>query len=342
MVNTITKIVKGFHIHGYIGGKLWASHGYSIYTYEESSDEWHLLGKIPENFVKAAVSKIRFLQRLIRSGIHKIIELQNGTILIICDKNFFVSDFVLSFFEISNITIRSFQVLDHSVFSYQGVIHYGEYYPNFSRDAINIYCSRDGIKWETNFSFPSNSIKHVHLIQYDSYSKRFWFSTGDDDNECLLANANIDFSNVEIVGHGSQTWRCLELLFDSRNVYWGTDNPNEDNWLVSFDRLTKKITRLAKFGGPIYNLKKIDKGYIIITATEGGQGEWDNCAHIWHSYSLEEPHWSECASFKKDWMPSIFGFGRAIFCMARDNLICVYCVGLANVDNSSVFIELSQ
>lgn len=340
MVNTIAKIVKGFHIHGYIGGKLWASHCYSIYAYEESSDDWHLLGKIPENFVKIIVCKIRVLQRLLRSGIHKIIELQNGNILIICDRIFFVSDLTLSFFRISNITIKSFQVLDHSVFLHQGVLHYGEYYPNFSKEAISIYSSHDGLNWETKFSFPSNSIKHIHLIQYDSYSKRFWFSTGDNDNECVLANANTDFSNAEIVGHGSQKWRSLELLFDSKNIYWGTDNPNGDNWLVSFNRKTKEITKLANFGGPIYNLKKVDNGYIIITTTEGGAGEWDNCAHIWYSYSLEEPHWLKCASFKKDWMPNIFGFGRAIFCMAINNLICVYCVGLANVDNSSVFIEL--
>jgi len=335
----IDKRISGFKVQAIIGNAIWASRGYRIYYSNDLDEDWNTLGKIPVNTFKLMLTKSRFMTSLSRSGIHQIIPFSQERVLIVCDHVFFITDVNLSFFIKSNLNIRAFQLLDHNICVVNNKIYYGEYFPNISRKSVNIYVSEDGINWGIIYSLPERRIKHIHLLQYDPFIKRIWFATGDSDNECCIGHADLDFCDIEILGRNNQDWRSLELLFERDKVYWGTDNPQGTNWLISLDRETNEIKKLSAFGGPIYNLVKFNNYYIITTATEGGLGEWDHCAEIWFAKSLENADWNKAISYKKDRWPYIFGFGRFKFNGILENKILFTCFGLKDTYNGALVLK---
>ena len=337
-IKTITHV----RIHTTINEFLIASNGYSIFKSENLGKTWLFLGTLPVSKQKKVLSKSRLISRALRIGIHQIKEIHNHKILICSDNDFFLSD--VSFSKFKRITIDShfYQLLDHSICVTPNYTYFGEYMPNVKRNEINIFRTDDGENWDKIYSFPKKSIKHIHLLQFDPFSQKIWFSTGDADSECLLGNSNLDFSEIEIVGRNHQDWRSLELLFTSEEIFWGTDNPNGQNWLISFDRKSHIIKKLVQFSGPIYNLKQFSNTYMMITATEGSKGEWDNKAHIWVSPNLKKGPWKDYKSFKKDCMPYIFGFGRLIFGTNLNHMIYLNGSALKNIDNHTIVLALEK
>jgi hypothetical protein len=339
---TIETISPHLRIQTIIDGTLISSRGYSIFKSNDFGKSWFLSGTLPVPGHKKILSKSGTMSRALRIGIHQIKQIHNGKILISCDNGFFLSDQSLSGFHRINLNSHSFQLLDHNFCVTSKFTYFGEYFYNFKKNKVNIFRTSDGEKWEIIYSFPKKSVKHIHLLQFDPFTQKIWFSTGDSDSECILGYANEDFSDVEVVGKNHQDWRCLELIFTPEKIFWGTDNPNGQNWLISFDRNSHMMQKIAHFNGPIYNLKPFFSGYIAVTATEGGSGEWDNQAHIWYSSDIEKLPWKECISYKKDWMPLIFGFGRLFFGAECKNLLFLYGLGLKNIDGLSIILSFNK
>lgn len=339
---TIETILPPLRIHTIIDGTLISSRGYSIFKSKDSGKSWFLSGTLPVSGHKKILSKSRTISRALRLGIHQIKHIHNGKILIACDGGFFLSDPVLSHFKRSNLISHSFQLLDNNICVTPKYTYFGEYTYNFKKNEVHIFRTKDGENWEIIYSFPKNSVKHIHLMQFDPVTQKIWFSTGDSDSECILGYANDDFSDVEVVGRNHQDWRSLELIFTDEKIYWGTDNPNGQNWLVSLDRNSHIIQKIARFNGPIYNLKRISAGYLLVTATEGGIGEWDNRAHCWYTSDIEKVPWKECISYQKDRMPLIFGFGRLLYGANFNNSISLCGLALKNIDGISVIISFKE
>jgi hypothetical protein len=338
MATKITSVLPRIRIHTVINEFLIASRGYSILKSPDNGRTWTVSGTLPIPAPKFLLSKSRIISRALRMGIHQIRQIQNDKILIWCDNCIFLSDPSLSDFKRINLNSPFFQVLDNNICVTPEFTYYGEYIPNYKKNEVRIFRTRDGENWETLYSFPKKSIKHIHLLQFDPFSQKVWFSTGDEDSECLLGYANSDFSDIEIVGKDQQHWRSLELLFTPEKIYWGTDNPDRQNWLISFDRKTRTLQKTAQFSGPIYNLKRFSQGYLILTTTEGGAGEWYKRACMWYSPEIESMPWKTCISYEKDWMPYVFGFGRLLFGVEFNNSICVSGLALKNIDNTTLMI----
>jgi len=339
---TIETISPHLRIHTSIDGTLISSRGYSIFKSNDFGKSWFLSGTLPVSGHKKNLSKSRTISRALRIGIHQIKQIHNGKILIACDSGFFLSDNALSDFKQINLNSRFFQLLDNNICVTPRFTYFGEYTLNLKKNEVNIFRTSDGENWEIIYSFPKKSIKHIHLLQFDPYTEKIWFSTGDADSECLFGYANDDFSEVEIAGKNHQDWRCLELLFSVEKIYWGTDNPNGQNWLISLDRSTNTLQKIARFNGPIYNLKRISAGYLLVTATEGGVGEWDNRAHVWYSPDIEKLPWKECISYEKDWMPFIFGFGRLLLGVDFKHSISFFGLALKNIEGKSIILSFNK
>jgi len=339
---TIETISPHLRIHTSIDGTLISSRGYSIFKSNDFGKSWFLSGTLPVSGHKKNLSKSRTISRALRIGIHQIKQIHNGKILIACDSGFFLSDNALSDFKQINLNSRFFQLLDNNICVTPRFTYFGEYTLNLKKNEVNIFRTSDGENWEIIYSFPKKSIKHIHLLQFDPYTEKIWFSTGDADSECLFGYANDDFSEVEIAGKNHQDWRCLELLFSVEKIYWGTDNPTGQNWLISLDRSTHTLQKIARFNGPIYNLKRISAGYLLVTATEGGVGEWDNRAHVWYSPDIEKLPWKECISYEKDWMPFIFGFGRLLLGVDFKHSISFFGLALKNIEGKSIILSFNK
>ena len=296
---------------------------------------------MPAPYYKRCLSQNRPVSRLLRLGISQIKQIAGDKLLICGDWAMFLSDSSFTHFQRANVPSRFFQLLDNSLCVTPEYTYYGEYIPNPSRREVNIFRTRDGADWELAYSFSPKTIKHIHVLQYDKFSEKIWFSTGDADAECLLGFADQDFSNLAIIGGNNQKWRTLEFLFTEDFVYWGMDSPIMQNKLFSYCRKDGEIKEIADFNGPIYNLRKIgNKGYIILTGSEGGKSEWDNKAHIWYSNNLHK--WQDCLSFEKDALPHIFGFGRLLLAENTGEKIILSASALEGLRNGILFITEAE
>lgn len=328
--------------HTVVNGYLLASRGYKVFRSIDYGKTWEICGQLPVPRWKSLLSNSRLAGRLLRMSISQIVQVSEDKLLLCCDKSLFVSDLSFCRRDIKkvDIPIRCFQLLDNSICVSAGNVYYGEYFPNPRRDEVRIFRSRDGLHWETIYSFPKGSIKHVHVLQYDSFSNKIWFSTGDADAECVLGFADLDFSNLHVVGRNSQRWRALEFLFTEDKVYWGMDTPLAQSRLIVYERRNGRVEEIGGFDGPIYNLRRIgEQGYVIVTAAERGIGEWDNKAHIWYSPNLYD--WEDCISFQKDSLPNKFGFGRLLLARNTGDRIAVCGLALRGIDNKLLMLRLA-
>jgi len=336
----VQKSVPNLRPHTVISGTLLASRGYKIFKSEDWGETWEIWGQLPVPYYKRLLSKNRLASRVLRMGLSQVYQVSEDKLLLCCDKAFFVSDLSFSRSDVrkANIHVRCFQLLDNSICVGPEHIYYGEYFPNPRRDEVKIFRSSDGVHWETIYSFPNGSIKHMHVLQYDAFSNKIWFSTGDADGECVLGFTDLDFSELHVVGKDSQRWRTLEFLFTEAKVFWGMDTPLVESQLLAYDRGTGCVDEIASFDGPIYNLRGVgDKGYIIVTAAERGVGEWDNQAHIWYSTNLQD--WEDCISFEKDRLPNKFGFGRLLLANNTDARILLSGLALKGIDNKMLSLR---
>ncbi len=330
--------IPGLRAHTIIDRRIIASKNYSIYEFNLEDNELRFRNTLPVNQIKKFLSNSNLASKIFRLGISQIKKYQDK-VLIGSNSGLYISNPAFSSFVHLDVPLRSFQLLDHNLCITPKYVYYGEYLPNLRRDQVDIFRSEDGFKWEKIHSFPSGAIKHIHALQLDPCSDRIWFSTGDKDEECIIGNANYDFSNINILGQGSQKWRTLEFLFKEKSVYWGMDSPSEESHLIKYDRRSGQISKIRMFDGPIYNLRRIsaDK-YIIGTANENGIIELDNRAHLWFSPDLEE--WYDVVSFEKNFLPYVFGFARLIFPCNLNNTIAFSLENVKDLDNSLIVGEI--
>jgi hypothetical protein len=339
---TIERVIPHLTVQGIFDATIWGSRGYSIYSSDDAGITWSFLGTMAIPSHKQLLSSSRMISRLLRRGIGRTIQTSKDSILIFCDGAFFHTDLSFSFCSKSALDTKALQLLDHSVCVVGDKIYYGEYSVNVNRNQVNIYVSDDCDAWELLYSFPARRTRHVHLLQYDPFSKRIWFSTGDSKRESLLGHADLDFSDVQIVGENSLQWRGLELFFYQEEICWGTDTPHGQNRLLSMDRTRLETREIALFDGPIYNLKQIPGAFLVITANERGQGQWDNCAHLWASTALGGQKWEDLLACEKDWLPNLFGFGRLLFGGYHANRLFLTGLALRRVDNKTLVLKLQN
>ncbi len=192
----------------------------------------------------------------------------------------------------------------------EGYIYFGEYGSNKDRNEVPLYRSIDGGKsWQEIYTFPKNSIKHIHGCYYDDFTDKVWVCTGDFAGENWLLVADRDFKNVKKIGNGQQQYRTCNLIFTESKVHWLMDSQLEPSYHIIFDRETETIERGQKFMGPIWYIKELGKNsYLAASAQEIGDGVLDDKIYLYHSSDLKE--WNIIKTFDHDGLPKrYFKFG---------------------------------
>lgn len=237
-------------------------------------------------------------------------------------------------------------VLHNGICVTKKAIFFGEYGANTERKNVPIYGSYDdGRNWNEVYSFPNNYIKHIHGIYFDKFSNSLFIATGDFEKECFIAKVpNGDFSSLEIIGDGSQNYRCVSIFFKEDKIIWGMDSPLEKSYLQILDRKTNKLTRGISFPGPVWYSKNFQDGSgIIQTSVEIGPSVQDNYSYIYFSRDLLE--WKKLAKFKKDFYPmNLFKFGVLGFSEGNQlpTKFPIHCEALKNVDGKSLILSITK
>ena len=298
---------------------LYIAKGYKIYRVNQENKEWILDGKIIDPKYSLLSRLSRLLNRLLRIEPSNMLILKNGSRLVSAKKGIFLalkeSQKYLKIFHIP----RGNKPLNICL-TPNGHLYLGEYilngrFADTERSEVHIYQSVDnGQTWHICYTFPKNTIRHIHGIFYDKYTKRLWVTTGDRDDECLIAYTEDGFKSINIWKQGKQKYRAVTLLFYKEHIIYGTDTEHEENYIHSIDRESSKETCLQKLQGSVlmatqnYNTSHS----AISTAVEPSTINHHAYAHIW--FTQDGIHWQDIYSAQKDkWSAKYFQYGRITF-----------------------------
>lgn len=310
----IENVIPNYTVQYIDRDDIWASKGASLYKSKIKEDKFEKIIDLPFSFKDNIFGKSRLLSRAFRLGIKSIIKLQSGTILINAQKKIFRfrDNEIFEVFDFKN----GFGPLRHGwCEDNQENCFIGEYFLNNKRNnAINLYkSSDDGLNWEIIESF--TNIRHIHSVQFDPFTDFIWLCTGDHDDESRISFSQDYGETWEVIGSGDEMYRTVSLIFDKDKIYWGSDSPTRNNYIYSYNRKNGNIEKLSPVDGPIHYSAKFNQYKLFATVVEGeSEGktlQWDTKSHIW--CSKDSKNWYDIASWEKDNLPYILGYGRTIF-----------------------------
>jgi hypothetical protein len=311
----------GIQVHWHLNGALWASRGYDILTSSDSGRTWTPITRIPARPVHRLFVRFEPLRRLLRLGVRSYLQLNDRKFMVFSDKNIFLwqqGDPQPT--HIGAVQRGRGPLLQGCCSDEEGNCYYGEYSGNPERsEEVNVYVWRStATDWEVFYSFPPGAIRHVHAVQFDPVSRKVWIATGDHDDECKIGYFEASSSPPQLVtvASGKQMARAVSLLFTHDYVYWGSDAGKYTavtaNHIYRWSRRAGDIQQVAEIGGPVYYSAVDQEGKLFVaTVVEGSESEKDRCAHLW--MSIDGLNWRDIGQWKKDFYPSLFGFGILSF-----------------------------
>ena len=340
------KIISGYCVLNVDNNVIYAAKGYKIFKSFDDGESWELDGKIENNKYGLIANTSRLLARLSRAEITNLLILQDGTRVAIGKKGIFLAlkdeKVYKKTFNITRGT-RPLNMCEDN----NGILYFGEYLSNPNRKEVHIFKSIDsGKTWVICYTFPKNTIRHVHGIFYDKYEDLVWFATGDLNSECIIGHTDDSFVTVKVFKQGGQKYRAVQLLFFKDFIIYGTDTEHEKNYIYRVDRKNGKEHCLQELQGSVLSSVNSNEYAAISTAVEPSEVNYDVYSHIW--FSNDGYKWKELYKGKKDlFHPKYFQYGRFKFPIGAINNEKLLFSGhaLEGLDNTTViyhFVESSR
>jgi hypothetical protein len=289
-----------------------ASEGYNLKYVDIKTNKISHYASINGDLLYSLFSRFYLTRRFFRAEITNLYELSNGTEICIAKKGIFRK-------EKNETTLKKcFSIKRGSrpmnlCINDEEHIFFGEYFSNKQKQAVNIYTSKDkGLTWSIAYTFTAGNINHIHGLFWDRYTKRIWITTGDRENECIIAYTENSFKTLNIVFRGGQEFRATNLLFYKDFIVFGTDSQYIKNEIKRIDRDTLSISKIKDIqGSAIYGGQCGDFAYIS-TTVEPSEINKDNNSYLW--YTKDGIEWKQLFSDKKDsWNGNLFQFGSILF-----------------------------
>jgi hypothetical protein len=342
----INRTLSGYRVLNIDNNTLYAAKGYSIYKSTNKGKSWTLDGKIKDGKYTLIANASRLFSRLLRIEVSDLLVLENGSRILIAKKGIFVAK-ANSGEYIKTLHISNGKPMNICLDIKKGDLYFGEYISNGyfdhnEREEVHIYTSEnDGKDWSICYTFPKNTIRHVHGLFYDKYTSKIWITTGDKGDECLIGTTDDGFKSIEIIKQGGQKYRAVRPLFYKDYIVYGTDTHIEQNYIYYFDRKTGEEKTLKEVQGSVISATQVGNYACIATAIEPSPVNHDKYAHLW--FSKDGIHWEEIYSVKKDmYSAKYFQFGRILFphnAIVEDRL---HITGhaLKGIDNKTVLFSI--
>lgn len=292
----------------YDGFTLWATEHKYIYTSADLGRSWALAGRLCPKSAGArqaimhelgASNTHRILFR--PSGISSLLVLRSDTVLAYCAPHIYRSNDHCVTFEIVH-TLRQDpepkRVHRNWCEDAAGAVYYGEYGLRRLADSRVVGSRDDGRTWQTIYTFPcapaSNSVRHIHAVQFDEYSGRIWVATGDKDAECRIGYLDSD-SRFITIGTGGQQWRTCTLLFTKDYVFWGADAPGGPCGVFRWSRSDRQLQKVADLHGPVLFSQLLGDGTLVVSTEIEGLGS--GYVAVW--FSRDGTHWESSMRLEK-------------------------------------------
>lgn len=330
--------------HRQKNGTLWATSGRKI-LYRNSNSGWLLFNKFPISYPRDLFSFSRPASRAMRSDKSNIyVNAKNSVIGIRGNKVYSIEEKKQpkELLQINGDSVLHGGICEDA----EGNIFFGEYFMNPNRIPVIIWkVSADLTHWESVFSFPEGSARHVHGIYPDPYeSGIFWVTVGDFENECYFYKFDQEFNLVEKYGDGTQLWRAVRIFFTEEHILWLTDSNLDQNYACRMNRDTQEIEIGQKIDASAWYGSKTEDGiFVAFTTVEPGSGIKTSYSSL--LTSKDGFKWSDAARFKKDsWRPmKLFKYG-VISCPSgvfKSDEFFISGEGLQGFDGISMKIKIS-
>lgn len=261
---------------------------------------------------KQALSRSRLAQRLLRFLVTNVIPLPDGDLFVTFDKTVgIVRDGkyqALAGLERPCRVLRSACAVTDT-----GDIYFGEYLTNNERGAMRVYRYTPGADaLQIVYTFAPRSIRHIHGLYFDEFTKAIFCLTGDTDEECRMLRTADGFQTIETIGQGDETWRAVSLLFTEDAFFYGMDAEFRANHIYKVERESGARTSLCEVSGTVFYSKRIGTDLFFTTTAENAPSQREMAAALWHINEAGECR--NLISFKKDrWHPKLFMFGTIHF-----------------------------
>ena len=222
--------------------------------------------------------------------------------------------------------------------NFEDCVLYGEYTNNPLRKSVSIY-KRDGCaKWEIIYTFPPNTIKHVHALIPDPYRQCVLILTGDNSSESGIWIAKNNFHDVKPLFIGRQEYRSCVAWPEHDGILYASDTPFMQNALYFIrnekDGELHRPQKIFDMPGPcIYSCKYKGKYYFSTSvepdpnntglkryvSTKPSVGCLNNKSHI--ITGNLNGGFKIIKSFEKDnFPPTLFEFGNIRFVTSKNHL----------------------
>lgn len=269
------------------------------------------------------LSCCRLSSQLLRIGIHHLLPLRSGNLLVVAKRNVYVVD-------AKGAVVSRWCGFQGNKPGHQGVcvtpdgtVFFAEYLLNPNRDKeIRLWRSvDDGMSWQVVKTWPAGDVRHLHFVKWDEYEKCLWLGTGDygeNGAENRLYRSADNGESWELIGQYSQDWRAIGVCFTPDALLWGTDAGScpDTVHFVRMDRKSRQIEILQDFEGPCHGCASYADGRAFFsTGVEGGENEKDRYSRMKQYIDGRcETVWQ----LKKDLWPLIVQYGVMRFPLGSD------------------------
>lgn len=309
--------LKGYTVEWAEPDNFWLSRRNILFHSKNLQPPFERFAAIDAPSWKTLAANFRLAQRLLRFQVTNMIPLKSGDLFVTFDKTAGIVR--QGKYQTLRGLVRPCRVLRAAcAVDDRENIYFGEYLANDERGEMRVYRYAAGAdSLEVIHTFPSGSIKHIHGIYFDEFTKTLFCLTGDDEQECRILQTADEFRTIETIGEGDETWRAVSLLFTEKALFYGMDAEFRANHIYRFDRETGNRESLGEVSGTVFFSKKLGEDLFFTTTAENAPSQTENVAALWNINSAGRC--VELIRFKKDfWHPTLFQFGTIHFpCVNR-------------------------
>lgn len=333
------------------------NYGHILVVYNEEKISFF---SIPISYKEKWFGRFRMTNRLLRLGIRQAIAIDNKHIL--CSQGNIIQELNIDTGEVSHgwycgDGIRPLKFTDvRDIPDIDDGIYFGGYLGNMEKNPVSLY-HRTGVdQWEVVYTFPQNTINHVHNIVADPYRKCLWVYTGDFEEASAIWQVTNNFKKVERVACNSQKYRGCIVYALPEGLLYATDAPFVDNYICLLNPDTMQVKELFPIHGScIYGCKWKDM-FVFSSTVEGdgrntpkmefyfgrkrGAGIKDDYVHMYMGNLFEG--FKEIYKEKKDCMPFYtFQFGVFKFPAGENNSDIMYFQPVATKKHDLELVSLN-
>lgn len=309
-----------------------------IYLYNLDSEEFEHLVSFEFSLKHFLFDFTPLFSRLLRLNYCNAALLDDNHVLLVFNKFFYELDFQKKSLSKGMSVLKGSRPLNivrvEGIEDFDDGLYYGEYFDNTYRDEVSVKQIFAKDRERIVYTFPPNTIYHVHNLLPDKNNQCVWVFTGDLDNESGIWKATNNFSKVEPVKIGSQLYRACVAFIVPEGILYATDSQEETNYicLLYEEDGEYKVRKIQEISGPVIYGTQYRDGYCFSTTVElaivrkysrkemfrylltlkKGKGVKDYKSHLYLG-SLKTG-FRDIYSAKKDLLPmGLFQFGALIF-----------------------------